>query len=49
MAVKQDCQCCDAKDYRDCDCPWHRPFEQWPTAKLARLKRGLNTQPTAGS
>jgi hypothetical protein len=43
------CSCCDARDYRECDCPWHRPFEEWPPKKLAALKATVPRHAQAGS
>jgi hypothetical protein len=30
MAKSDKCSLCKRPNFRDCPCPWHKPFEKWP-------------------
>lgn len=31
------CACCGAPDFKKCECPWDKPFEDWPKRLIQKV------------
>lgn len=44
----RDCALCGHPDYKHCECPWDRPFEEWPGTRIGYSLATKPLMPVSG-